>query len=437
MRRDAISLYAGEVTDESIEGQQVEGRVPLLTILVMSDLHATSKPPGDEAGSWLTTTTPRNATEHPILGLRELLERNGIKPTLTLCAGDLADRADAGALVNVWADVAALAEARESVLIATAGNHDVDSRAGTEIDPRGVLFDLQPLFPHNEEGSRADYWSRNYCIVDGPDDEGEGAVAWRVVALNSSAFHGLSTEHGKELDHGRVSRRTTARLERDLSARRPSKVQILLVHHHVEQMPDVDTDEKGQLKEAEHLLALLEKTGPWLVVHGHKHRAYFQYARGGAGSAAIFSAASLSAYAWGQASSIASNQAHLITLADPVDAGVPSLAFAATFKSWSWRPGVGWTAAESSGGWPGEGGFGWRIDPAALARMIRASGVGPTEAVTSEMLISSFPEMPYLSPNDTQHLARQLENANISVSMNSAGEIIELRAKMALVEDGV
>lgn len=429
-----FSLYPILVPGESSAGTSVTASGPALTLLVMSDVHATSKPPGDGAGSWVTTTTPRTPAEHPIVGLQHLLEREAVKPTLVLCAGDLADKADATALTSVWADVNALANAAGSILIATAGNHDVDSRGGTEIDPRGVLFDLSPLFPHDDEISRSSYWSRNYCIVDGPTVSGGAEVGWRVVSLNSSAFHGLSSDHGKELDFGRVSRRTSSRLERDLQARPPAKLKILLVHHHVEQMPDVDTEEKGQIREVEHLLAMLEKNGPWLVVHGHKHRAYFQYARGGAGSAAVFSAASLSAFAWGQASSITSNQVHLISLMDPVASGVPSLGFAATFKSWAWRPGVGWTPAESSGGWPGEGGFGWRIDPAALARMIRGRGIGPTEALTFEMLKEAYPEMPYLSPADTQHLARQLEQANIAVQLGAAGEIIELRTKMPLIE---
>lgn len=314
----------------------------------MSDLHATSAVPGDKAGSWITTTTARDDMNHPILGLQHLLEHESLAPTLTLCAGDITDKADATALASAWQDVARLAGALDSTLVATAGNHDVDSRAGTELDPRGVLFDLTPLFPHNDEKSRADYWSRNYCIVDGPETQ-TGEIAWRVVSLNSSAFHGLSTDHGKELDHGRVSRRTTRRIEEDLRLLPNAKVKVLLVHHHVEQLPEVDTEEKGQLREVEHLLALLERTGPWLVIHGHKHRPYFQYARGGAGSAAVFSSASMSAYAWGQASSIAANQVHLITLSDPSAHGVPMLGIAAKFRSWSWRPGLGWTEAEAVG----------------------------------------------------------------------------------------
>ncbi|CDK01635.1 conserved hypothetical protein [Microbacterium sp. C448] len=417
--------------DGGPEGLTVPGdSEPLISILVVSDLHASSSAPGDKAGSWITTTTTRDERNHPIVGLRHVLEREKLFPTLLLCAGDITDKADSAALVDAWRDVNDLAGSRGSTLIATAGNHDVDSRGGTEIDPRGVLFDLAPLFPHDADASRADYWSRNYCIIDAAAPADDGPIPWRVVAVNSSAFHGLSSKQGEELDHGRVSKRTTNRLESDLQGRAPAQIQILLLHHHVEQLPDVDTDEHGQVREAEHLLAMLERTGPWLVVHGHKHRPYFQYARGGAGSAAVFSAASMAAFAWGQTSSIASNQVHLITLWDPSDQGVPTLGLAAQFRSWSWRPSIGWAEAEGAAGWPGRGGFGWRIDPAALARMIKAAGLGPGLALTAADLKMRHPELPFLAPSDIENLARQLDNLGIAVARDSSGEIVELRAKI-------
>jgi hypothetical protein len=363
-----------------------------------------------------------------------LLARDGIRPDLVLCAGDITDRADPVALGQAWADVNDLASSVDSVLIATAGNHDLDSRHGREIDPRGVLFDLEPLFPHNTDSSRADYWSRNYCIVDGPAHD--AGVAWRVVTLNTSAFHGLSSDHGAELDFGRVSKRTTDRLAEDLAQRPPAAKQLVLLHHHIEQLPDVDLHEQGQVREVEYLLPFLERTGPWLVIHGHKHRPFFMYARGGAGSAAVFSAASMSSFAWGQASSITANQVHLIRLADPDATGVPELGIAGRFQSWAWRPGVGWTDADTTAGWPGRGGFGWRIDPAALARMLRSKLSGPTSALDYAALLAAFPQIRHLSPVDTENLIRQLDVFGVAASTSSRGEITELRRKLVPIDGG-
>jgi predicted phosphodiesterase len=403
-----------------------------VSIMVISDLHATSRSPGDGAGSWITTTTTRDTHNHPIVGLTSLVEQQGIKVDLLLCAGDITDKADSAALTQTWADINALAATAGATLIATAGNHDLDSQHGTEIDPRGVLFDLHPKFPHDDEQSRADYWSRNYCIVDGPvEDDG---VRWRVVSLNTSAFHGMTSEQGKELDFGRISHRTVQRLAADLEKRPHTTLQVLLLHHHVVQLPDVDMAESSQIREIEHLLSLMERTGPWLVVHGHKHRPYFMYASGGAGSAAVFSSASMSAYAWGQASSIATNQVHLLTLSDPVSVGAPELGIAGAFRSWSWRPGIGWADAEVTGGWPGQGGFGWRIDPAALARMLKGHLKDPSSSINNDQLLRLFPLLPYLSPTDTDNLIGQLNANGISATRSNSGQLVELRPKLVLVD---
>lgn len=403
-----------------------------ISILVISDLHATSRVPGDEAGSWITTTTTRDIHNHPLVGLTSLVVGENINVDLVLCAGDITDKADAAALTQTWADINTLAETAQATLIATAGNHDLDSRHGTEIDPRGVLFDLEPRFPHLDEQSRADYWSRNYCIVDGPVTN--DGVRWRVVSLNTSAFHGLNSEQGEELDFGRISHRTVKRLTTDLEGRPNAELQILLLHHHVAQLPDVDLAERSQVREIEHLLPLLERTGPWLVVHGHKHRPYFMYAGGGAGSAAVFSAASMSAYAWGQSSSIATNQVHLLTLSNPDSVGAPELGIAGAFSSWSWRPGIGWAKAEVSAGWPGQGGFGWRIDPAALARILKGHLRDQSSSLNQEQLLALYPQLPYLSPADTDNLIRQLNAAGISASKSNSGQLVEIRPKLIAIE---
>ena len=346
---------------------------------------------------------------------------------LVLCAGDITDKADVPALQTTWNDLNVVATELRAPLIATVGNHDVDSRHGLEIDPRGVLFDLNPLFPSNKDGAREEYWAKNYCIIE--QSATTETLSWRVVSLNTSAFHGFSSDQGAELDFGRVSARTTARLERDLGERAPVDLQILLLHHHLRQLPDVDTRETGQVREADPLLLMLERTGPWVVVHGHKHRAYVQYAGGGGGSAVLFSAASMAAHAFGQLSSVAGqNQMHVLHFADLGAQAPLDIAVASEFKSWSWRPGFGWTPGDSSPGWPRQGGFGWRAAPQALARAIR-SRLGQAQGMLDTSGLADFmPMLRYLSPVDLAQLVSELKRIGVGTILNGDGaiEVVQL-----------
>ena len=369
--------------------------------VVVSDLHATSRPPGDAAGSWLTTTTPRTVTDHPLIGLQTYLEGLPDKPALILCAGDICDKADEQALTTTWADLVAMADSVGAVLVATAGNHDVDSRHQHELDPRGVLYDLDPCFPARDAQGRDEYWSKNFTVIDGPSTGDTAApLAWRVVTLNSSAFHGYSAADGPELEHGRVSPRTVRRLRDDLRGRPDALVNILLMHHHLEQLPTVELDDKSQLLGAEELGQLLEVEGPWLVVHGHKHRARILFAHGEGASATIFAAGSMSAYPYGQvAASGITNQAYILDFASEETLEELQLGVAATFTSLSWVPARGWKIANSDFGLPGKGGFGWRAEPRRLARAFEKELTlrGQTQMSAAAML-EIEPKIAYLSP---------------------------------------
>ncbi|MDO3639751.1 metallophosphoesterase family protein [Mycolicibacterium arseniciresistens] len=413
-----------------------------LTAVVVSDLHATSTQPGDSAGSWLTTHTPRNRREHPLVGLREYFEDAKMRADLLLVAGDICDKADGLALEGAWTDLAALADALGARLIATAGNHDLDSRHKSgDMDPRGALYDLVPPFPALDPESRDQFWAKNYSIVEGTEssatgNDGEGAsVPWRVVTLNSAAFHGYAGGDGPELDHGRISPRTARRLRAELDAGQRAVVNILLVHHHLQQMPYVDTQERSMIQDVELLTQLLEDHSPWIVIHGHKHRARVMYAPGEGFSATIFSAGSLSAYPEGQnAGAGITNQAYILEFADQQTLDAYDLGVAGNFCSLQWVPGQGWRKATgiSDFSLPGSGGFGWRAPTLApLAR--RIARVMKQRALTKLPLgdlMELEPKLSYLSPTGISKLTEELKNVDATshLKRDEYGEITEVVA---------
>ncbi|MFT4394614.1 metallophosphoesterase family protein [Gordonia lacunae] len=264
-------------------------------VVVLADLHATSLPPGDEADSWLSTKAPRTPTTHPLIGLEAYFNDFPQHVDLLLVAGDICDKADSKALTETWSDLTHLAGTLGAKMIATAGNHDLDSRhLGPDMDPRGTLYDLDPPFPTGCEAERDRFWARNYVVVDGPTGA-DGRPEWRVVTLNSAAFHGYSGRDGDELNYGRVSVRTVQRLRAEISELPESKLNILMLHHHIAPMPLPGETDKSQMIDAEHLTEFLEETGSWIVFHGHTHQAKIMF--GGAGAYnTVFSAGSMSAF---------------------------------------------------------------------------------------------------------------------------------------------
>ncbi|WP_082960052.1 metallophosphoesterase [Mycobacterium sp. 852002-53434_SCH5985345] len=406
-----------------------------LTAVVVSDLHATSKPPGDSAGSWLTTNTPETPQEHPIIGLRSFLrEKHPIKPDLLLVAGDICDKADEAALKYAWRHLVELANDTGATLIATAGNHDLDSRHQADIDPRGALYDLIPPFPALDNTTRDEFWSKNFAVVEPARDEGSNIIPWRVVTLNSAAFHGYVGNDDRELDHGRISKRTARRLRAELESRnQEANLNIMLVHHHLHQLPYIDQEEQSIIRDVYLLTELLEEFSPWIVIHGHKHRGRLLFAGGEGHAPAIFSAASMSAFPLTpSATAGTTNQAYIVTFADPERLEMlQDIGVGGRFIALDWAPTKGWKFATSSNEFtlPGRGGFGWRADPRTLATSIaREMTRTNVTSISREELLALEPRLDFLSPTGINMLADKLERRAPSLMLHrdEHGEITKV-----------
>jgi hypothetical protein len=407
--------------DESpVLHKQVAGRLRTsLRVLVLSDLHCTSIPPGDAAGSWLTTRTPISPRGHPLRAVDSVLHDAGVTVDVILCAGDLCDKADPAALQYVWHELTNLADRLEARLIATVGNSDLDSRHAVDADPKGALFDLRPAFPCLDDTLRDKYWSRDYALV-----EGKG---WRIVTLNSCTFHGYNLTDGPELEIGKVSRSACRHLQAELNELGPTTAtQILLVHHHLEQLPNVDQQDSSQMKDAQDLIKILTRTGPWMVIHGHKHRARLLYAHGSGGSPMIMSAGSFSAYPYGGLTAEENrNQFYVITFPSRSDLDQLGMGLAGTFQAWDWIPSQGWVPAAARSGLPANGGFGWRGDPSVLARRLEAE-VRASGAIDHHRLMRLESRLQYMIPSDLNILAHLLETKGIPVQRRDNGEFLSV-----------
>ena len=239
-------------------------------LALLSDIHAYHPLPGSgKAGPSYLPANPGVSDPDPFGELDRLIERERLRVDLVMCGGDICDKADFRGFQYAWTRLNALkTKLCATELVATCGNHDLNSRlidAPEDPDPKGALQTALPRFPFPDENLTDRFWARNFALV-------EPLPGVRVVVLNTSAYHGGVEQ---ELMHGRVSERTIAAIRRELERLEPADLNILLCHHHVRPLqglwgnaPDSEFMKKG----GELLNTLADCTAlPWLTLHGHRH----------------------------------------------------------------------------------------------------------------------------------------------------------------------
>jgi 3',5'-cyclic AMP phosphodiesterase CpdA len=393
-----------------------------LRIAVISDVHATSKQ-GDVSRSHCKMDPAFSGKLHnPLSGLVDLAERGDLAADLILCPGDLADHAEPSATTFAWKKINELATSLSNCrVIATAGNHDVDSRhEHSKFDGRGLLQSLIPRFPVQDEGLYDRYWSRHFVTIE--DDR------YRILVLNSSAYHGTSDAKDRrgnsvpEYEHGRISDYTLDAIRDELENSNTKEINILLCHHHPHQHSEHGLGELDVMQGGQRLIELLgnSRFGSWLIVHGHKHHPKISYAAGPTSATpVVFAAGSVSAFLYPELATHTRNQFHLLELSR---SEIKKFGLVGKFSSWDWSSGIGWIPAQSSMGLPRSGGFGNRTQMPLIVESLLGHLKNPS--MKWRELCSSMPELAYLLPSDLQTLTRCLEeNHKISFLQNKNGEI--------------
>lgn len=369
-----------------------------LRFAVASDLHVHTDE-GDNSPSHLRAGSDEsNLMQHPIASLCNLIDQESLTANAILCPGDLGDKANTVGIQYAWAKLQQLkTHLKATDIFGTVGNHDVDSRGvHNDFDPRGYLQSLTPRFPVESDPSYDQYWSRHFTVIE--------RDCYRMVLLNSSAFHGFKDEH----EHGRISKHTLSALRESLRPLSLKTINILLCHHHPLQHSENDLGEDDVMKGGQELLDLIGNShlGEWIVIHGHKHHPKLTYAAGASSvTPIVFAAGSLCANLFKGIQGIARNQFYIIEfrLSDITLHGLVG-----TFRAWDWIYGVGWQESASTSGLPSHGGFGHRQRPHALASEINSALSEPTLG-WNEML-NRVPVLRYVLPRDLTRTVLELND---------------------------
>lgn len=376
-------------------------------LLVLSDLHAFE---GADTGSPSMLPVSAASGRADLLFSSCLDKVREVAPAgvdVVICPGDLTDKIDEGALRAAWLRLCDLADNLNATLVATAGNHDYDSRGQRGVSPKQALLRLNPPFPAGQPTSREQYFTWDVASVDG--------LRLELLTLNSSANHGLIRDEKPEYEHGRVLPVTVERVRHLLEARESrQEIRVLVTHHHVQPLPVLDLHDRSTMEDAHLLTEVLAEDGQWIIIHGHKHRPYIQWAGGSGSAPLVLSAASFAVDlkggggpAGGDFSNTIRNQFHLLEFAPVGEASRLDLPLAATVTSWTWDP-RGWCLAGPTDGLPGHTGIGWRMNVARLADDVRTWLVDRGGEAAAEDLLAWNPRFRYINAFDLRNLVARL-----------------------------
>ncbi|WP_411970063.1 metallophosphoesterase family protein [Paucibacter sp. Y2R2-4] len=388
-----------------------------IRIALLSDLHAFQKGHGSAMGSSYLPASPRPSDPDPFGDLDQLISREKLTCDLVMCPGDICDKADVGGFQYAWTKLHALKEALAArQLIATCGNHDLNSRlleSDEDPDPKGALQTVHPQFPFEDTELTDHFWSRNFALFKPMD----GIV---TLVLNTSAYHGGNSD---EIHHGRISQRTISAIEKKLESFGDGNINILLCHHHLRPLqglwgkaPDGEYIRKGP-----ELLKTLTKctASPWLILHGHRHIPNLEHSYDP--SCIIVGASSFSAQVQGK-----HNQFHILDLTQDESRAQP---VKGVIDTWSWSVTGGWQRrhiGQGEDGFPPECGFGSDSHPRLMANEISKSFEGDPKYLDWSAVISQNPEVRFLTPEHFSQVEDLLLKRGISLNRSRDGRVSQV-----------
>jgi 3',5'-cyclic AMP phosphodiesterase CpdA len=395
-----------------------------LNVLVISDLHAHDGDPSKSSSPSYFSSNGlySDPSINPLKTIPNVIQEAGLKVDWIVSPGDLGDRADPGAQLAAWQELERIRQAVGAKnLIATVGNHDIDSRRGfPEFDPKSSLQQLLPSFPldcdcydKNDNVYVDRFWSRNFVVV--PFQEFDCTL----LIINSCAFHGYSSDVRKppsEHLRGRISPLTLKAIKDSLKDR-STRLNLALVHHHLTKHPGIDDGDS--LMNAGLLIGILKETGKqWLVIHGHQHTPFISYGDATALSPVILSAGSVSVKTHRTVGGHARNQFHhlQIDVSTMEKSGVELLG---QVTSWSWKFESGWQKASSDGGISFSSGFGYRPNAIEVRDKITQAAQAKAPALLSwSEVVASHPRLKHIIAPDRQAIIKLLEANGVQVEID-------------------
>jgi calcineurin-like phosphoesterase family protein len=398
--------------------------VSSLSLCVLSDVHAHGAVIDDS----YVSRESKYAGEYtnPLVDLQECICQRSLHADYLVIPGDMTHGADISGLLFCWHELQEIAELLGAKLLAIPGNHDIVIKEHQE-DIRAHLKDLNPTFPTALSSSIDSFWRDGWMLIE------EATHRFLLIDTTygiSSRPYGEAAE--KEYDflvqRGKYSRAMNALIKRKLQGL-PEKINIAVLHHHPQEYQSVKElkDTYGAIEGGDLLVDTLSNctsTGPWFIVHGHKHIPLLTNMKIHTNSGpSVLCSASVGARLWGKIGTITRNQFHIVELFN--DLSFNRLCGRVTSFSWAFN--FGWyTANTLAAGLPPKCGFGFLGDIRKLAEKIaqdlKNSGL---QLIEYRSLLERYPQIDFLLPKDLDDLEYHLNNNGYGFLWNR-GSIMQL-----------
>jgi 3',5'-cyclic AMP phosphodiesterase CpdA len=360
-----------------------------INIAIISDLHCKHSSGNSQTSSntYLTSDLLKKpVNRNPVESLKLVIKDKGLRADLLLCPGDITDKMDKQGLVTGWDHLEDLKVVfNAELLVATVGNHDVDSRKQQGKYPFQMIKDLSDNFPTPDKTQNSTYWSSNFSIL--------STEIYDLLIFNSCYSHVGEAEARESI----ITSETLQELDKLLSKIKDNgKSKIAMCHHHPMKHSNMDYKDGDSIEKGDLFLTLLEKKNFKLVIHGHKHDPRLNYS----GSLPIFGCGSFSSMA-NLLDLGAENTFHFVELNIEDNNGI--------IKTWIYRPKSGWTQKLDTY-FPCFTGFGARPDIQSLANQCVTYVNSQDEtSIKYDNLIRHLPVLKYLIPSEQEKLNELVE----------------------------
>ncbi len=372
-------------------------------LAVISDLHC--HPQNKESwGSYYHCDGLRSPiNNHPIAALKHLIKEQNLQADLLLLPGDFTDGINQQGFITAWQDCREIATVIGAKgILATIGNHDVDSRKHHNPDPFDIPKSLHEDFPIHDQEAKNQFWANGFYIKD------HGNV--RTLVVNS-----VHTHHDVEKAcKGEITKTQLEKIQEALDDLDPIEYMIALCHHHPVQHEAYGLGSSDLMAGGDVFAEFLNDRKFSIIVHGHKHYPRLRYWSGG-DSLSVFSSGSLAAT---NSKGVATNTRNLFHIIDLADNSVTGCDRHGTIKSWEFHLGRGWLEPNHiSAGFPAMTGFGNRETPTQIAKdiadwMDKCGGY----YYNWDDVVTAIPRVNYMIPKDLLSVGEILKN-NYNIEM--------------------
>lgn len=365
-----------------------------IKLAIISDLHChgIDEYPERKAESYFLAGQPRFPSErNPLQSLLETIRRERITCDYLVVPGDISNNFSKIGLTTGWYGIKEVEkELKAKLIVATIGNHDIDSHSSSGLEIYEHTKYFAENFPSNRAEENDSFWHNGFAVLDQPDA--------RFTIINSCIDHYDSNSSRK----GSFPEHKINLLDKRLSSLPASEIHIAVLHHHPIPHQGTANEHNEQIPTGKSLVDVLTKHNCRLIIHGHRHIPEVSKIESN-GSSHVFGAGSFSKVLI-EMGSITRNLFHIVVAESNLTRG--------WINSWEYNISAGWVrSTKNSSTLPFHCGFG--IDKTHINTLItklhEIFQQSDSEVVSAKIILEKVPELFYITPETILELSSKLK----------------------------